>query len=115
LQFSPAKALIMTVDGEEPDSTLRRGDAATTFGDMTEFVAQIERRPLENLIFDLPELGRLSDLKFALARQTVRRRLAALPVEARESIREIAESIAHCIGARDSERILSVFAASRQA
>lgn len=92
------------------DSTLvRSGAQATTFTDMVRFVSEIGSRPLEKLIFDLPELARLSDVKFALACRMVRRRLAALPESERANIREIAESVAATIAAVDSERMLSVF------
>ncbi len=106
----------MSTSGEEFESTLAsRGALATTFRDMTLFVAEIEKRPLEKLILDLPELARLSDVKFALARQTVRRRLATLPEEERAWVREIAESVALTADAGDAERILSVFAVRGEA
>lgn len=99
-----------TPEPEDFDSTLvRRGAQATTFTDMTNFVAEIQERPIAKLIFELPELARLSDVKFALARQSVRRRLETLPSEEREAIREIVDSVADTIGSLDAQRIRSVF------
>ncbi len=112
----PKGSMNSPADREDFDSTLvRSGAQATTFTEMIRFVSDIESRPIEKLIFDLPELARLSNVKFALARQLLRRRLAALPEQERANVREIAESVAATIGAADSERMLSVFAAPGEA
>jgi hypothetical protein len=60
--------------GENDSTLLRRGRKAVTFPDMVEFAATVELRPLAQLLEELPELARLSDAKFSIASNVLRRR-----------------------------------------
>lgn len=92
------------------DSTLiRRGTQATTFGQMADFADRIERRPLERLLAELPGLAQLSEMKFKLARQVIRRRANALEGEDREQLRTLAMEIARSVPAAIAERIRAIF------
>ncbi len=92
------------------DTTLvRHGHSATTFTDMTEFVAEIEERPLDKLLCDLPGLVKLSEMKFVLARRTLQRRFAALPAVEREQLAIMAREVSLTAEGDDVERIRSVF------
>lgn len=92
------------------DSTLiRRGTKATTFGEIADFADRIERRPLEQLVEELPGLAQLSDMKFRLARQVVRRRARALDAAERDKLRLAAESIARTAPAAVASRICEIF------
>ncbi|HVE72280.1 MAG TPA: hypothetical protein VNI54_13005 [Thermoanaerobaculia bacterium] len=92
------------------DSTLvKRGVSASTFNDMADFVDSIEQRPLDKLLGELPGLAQLSQTKFSLARQAIRRRTKALERPELEQIRLIAFEIADDAGAEVGERIRSMF------
>lgn len=92
------------------DSTLiRRGTKATTFGEIADFADRMERRPLEQLVAELPGLAQLSDMKFRLARQVVRRRVRALDDAAREELRRAAEAIARTAPPAVATRIGELF------
>ena len=92
------------------DTTLvRRGSRATTMSEMQLFVDAIQTRPLDKLLADLPGLAMLSDMKFILARQVLRRRLRELPPVEREQLRIHAENVAAETSAWAGERILRIF------
>lgn len=85
----------MTQPALDFDSTLiRRGFHAATLTDMTEFVATLEQRPLDKLLAELPGLAGLSNTKFDLSRQVIRRRARTLSALEREQLRLFAEEIA---------------------
>lgn len=92
------------------DSTLiRRGVQAATFGEMAEFAQTVETRALDRLLGELPAIARLSEMKFALARQVIRRRMRdLLPID-REQLRVHAEEVA--VGAPEpvATRIRDIF------
>lgn len=92
------------------DSTLiRRGIQAATFGQMADFAVSIENRPLQKLLADLPGLAQLSDVKFRLARQVIRRRARALPDVEREQLRIFAAEVASTAPADVARRISELF------
>jgi hypothetical protein len=92
------------------DSTLiRRGVSAATFTDMADFVDSIEQRPLDKLLGELPGLAQLSQTKFTLARQAIRRRARTLNLPDLEQLRLIAFEIADDSGAEVGKRIRSIF------
>ena len=92
------------------DTTLvLKGTHATTFREMEEFADNIETRPLDKLLGDLPGLVRLPDTKFELARLVLRRRLRELGDVEREQLRHFAEDVASGEDAEAAERIRSVF------
>ena len=92
------------------DSTLiRRGTQATTFGQMADFANRLERRPLDKLLAELPGLAQLSDMKFRLARQVIRRRAGSLEGTDREQLRTLALEIARGLPAAIAERIRAIF------
>lgn len=95
----------------DPDSTLiRRGRSAVTFTDMAAWVKSLEERPVGALLEELPDLARLSETKFLLAVQTLRRRFRgeapADQLQLREFAREIAVTIEEPVVA---ERIREIF------
>jgi len=95
---------------QDLDTTLvRRGTSAATFRDMNSFVEDIRQRPLDKLIGDLPGLSRLSETKYALARQIVRQRLRALPEVERARLCLFADEIASDAAPEDVERIRGIF------
>ena len=88
------------------DSTLiRRGVQAATFPEMAEFASIVEARPLDKLLEELPRLAQLSEMKFLLARQVIRRRMRTLPAVEREQLRLYAEEIAGSTGVAVAARI----------
>jgi hypothetical protein len=92
------------------DSTLiRRGVRAATFPEMAEFAAAVEGRPLDKLLAELPRLAELSDMKFSLARQVIRRRARHLAPVEREQLKVYAEEIAGTAGAPVAARIRALF------
>lgn len=92
------------------DSTLiRRGFNATTMSEMQLFVDTIHHRPLDKLLADLPGLAKLSDMKFILARQVVRRRLAEMKDVEREQLRILADEVASSSSVWIAERIRRIF------
>ncbi|HEX2834794.1 MAG TPA: hypothetical protein VHW00_17405 [Thermoanaerobaculia bacterium] len=103
--------MITAPDVADLDSTLiRRGVNAATFTDMAEFVETIERRPLDKLLHELPALATLSEMKFSLARQVIRRRARALTEIDREQLRVLACELADQTNAQVGERIRGIFA-----
>lgn len=92
------------------DTTLvRRGTNAATFRDMNAFVEEIRQRSLDKLIGDLPGLSRLSETKYALARQIARQRLRALPEVERAQLCLFADEIVRDAAPEDVERIRGIF------
>ena len=102
----------MSIAAAVPDfdtTLIRRGTTATTMSEMQVFVDTIQERPLDKLLGDLPGLARLSDMKFILARQVLRRRLRELlPVE-REQLRTFAGEVAKTAPAPVADRIHRLF------
>jgi len=93
------------------DSTLiRRGVRAATFSEMAEFARTVERRPLDKLLAELPGIAALSEMKFSLARQVIRRRSRELAAIDREQLRVFAEEIAAGAPALVANRIREIFA-----
>ena len=100
----------MNIESREGDSTLiRRGTHASTFGEITEFVAAIETRPLDKLLTDLPGIAGLSGAKFDLARQVVRRRVHHLVAVEREQLVVLANEVASNAPDDVAERIRGIF------
>ena len=92
------------------DSTLvRRGFHAATFTEMAEFAQTIEVRPLDKLLAELPAVAQLSDLKFSLARQVIRRRVRDLASIDREQLRLFAHEVAEGTPVEIAARIRGIF------
>lgn len=92
------------------DSTLiRRGVHAATFTEMAQFAETVETRPLDRLLSELPALAQLSDMKFMLARQVIRRRMRELAAIDREQLRVHAEEVASAAPVAVSTRIRDIF------
>ena len=92
------------------DSTLiRRGVSAATLSDMADFVETIQQRPLDKLLGELPGLASLSQTKFSLARQVIRRRAKSLDRFDFEQLRVMAYEVASTAGSEVGERIRSLF------
>ncbi len=103
--------MITAPDVADLDSTLiRRGVQAATFTDMAEFVETLEKRPLDKLLTELPALASLSEMKFSLARQVIRRRARGLTEVDREQLRALAFELAEQTNAEVGERIRGMFA-----
>ncbi len=60
--------------GDSDSTLLRRGRKAVTFPEMVEFAATVELRPIAQLLEELPDLARLSEAKFSIASNVLRRR-----------------------------------------
>lgn len=94
----------------ESDSTLiRRGMSAKSIREMEAFVDTLTERPLDRLLADLPEMSKLSETKFLLARQVLRRRIRELADVEREQLRLFAEEIAGGAGETTAARIRWIF------
>jgi hypothetical protein len=92
------------------DSTLiRRGVNAATISDMADFVDTIQHRPIDKLLGELPGLATLSQTKFSLARQVIRRRAKSLDRPEYEQLRVMAYEVADQTPAEVGERIRSLF------
>lgn len=97
-------------DEVDLDSTLvRRGNDASTYTEMAAFAQSIENRPLEKLLADLPGLAQLSETKFSLARQIIRRRARELAQADLEQLRTLAVEIAIAAPSYVGSRISSIF------
>lgn len=92
------------------DSTLiRRGVNASTLEEMAEFAETVEHRPVEKLLRELPGIAALSDVKFHVAREVIRRRTRFLGNRQREQLRQLAEEIAETAPDPIADRIRDLF------
>ena len=92
------------------DSTLiRRGVRAATLSEMEQFVDTLQRRPLDKLLAELPGLAALSEMKFSLARQVIRRRARTLSSVDREQLRVLAHEVAAAAGNETGDKIRALF------
>ena len=92
------------------DSTLiRRGFQAATLSEMEQFVETLQERPLDKLLAELPGLAALSEMKFNLARQVIRRRARTLARIDREQLRVHAHEVADTAGGETAEKIRAMF------
>lgn len=73
------------------DSTLTRAArSAVTFAEMEQFVREIESRPLDRFLDDLPSLMALPETKYHLFAMTLRKRIRAVTeAEAAEIVARI--------------------------
>lgn len=65
-------------DDDEPDShstIVRRGKAAVRFSEMGTFVRELEVRPLERLVADLPGLLEMPEAKYSLVAMVLGKRM----------------------------------------
>jgi hypothetical protein len=86
------------------------GDSATTYGEMVAFARMIERRPLGDLLADLPALAKLSESKFQLAMTILRKRFRKEPPVNRQQLQIFAREISvTCTDPAIRSRITSVF------
>ena len=77
------------------DSTLvRRGRDAGTFDQVSAFAKEIEGRPLDKLLLELPGLAALSEWKFRLASQMFGRRYRQHASVEKQQLRIFAEEVA---------------------
>lgn len=101
----------MDPERTELDSTLiRRGRSAVTFPDMVEFAETLERRPLVQLLFELPGIAALSETKFSVAANILKRRFRNESPVDQSQLRIFGEEIA--ADTKDSAlaaRIRSIF------
>jgi hypothetical protein len=107
------KYALMRAEAEAIDfdtTLLRRGLKAATFSEMAEFAEAVERRPLDKLLSELPGIAMLSEMKFNLARQVIRRRAKFLGTMHYEQLRTLAEEIADGSPALVAARIRDLFA-----
>jgi hypothetical protein len=98
------------MEDDYKSTLIRQGEDATTFRDMVAFAASVETRPLDKLLHELPELGQLSDTKFQLAAQVLRRRFRKETPADQKQLLTYAEEIAGSVTEPElSERIRSIF------
>jgi hypothetical protein len=103
-------ALLRMSAATDLDSTLiRSGVQATTISELTNFVATMERRPLDRLLDELPGLACLSNSKFDLARSVLRRRVRDLSPVEREQLKLHAEEVAAGTDEAVADRIRVLF------
>jgi hypothetical protein len=94
----------------DPESTLiRSGIQATTITELSQFVATMEKRPLDRLLDELPSLAQMTNSKFDLARAVLRRRARDLAPVEREQLRLHADEVAERTDDDVALRIRSVF------
>jgi hypothetical protein len=94
----------------DPDSTLvRRGNSAATLSELADFVVLIQDRKVDKLLTELPGIAELSEAKFDLARQVIRRRARTLTRPDYEQLRALAFEVADDAGGPVGERIRSMF------
>ena len=93
------------------DSTLiRRGRKAVTFNEMVEFAATVETRPIIKLLEELPDLARLSEAKFSVASNVLRRRFRGeAPIDQKQLKAFGYEIAARVFDADVADRIRSIF------
>ncbi len=98
------------IANSDADSTLvRSGRAAVTVADMKVFATLLEQRPLVTLLGELPSLARLSDSKFNLTTNVLRRRFRGeTPIDMLQ-LRSIAEEIAASTDPVVAGRIRALF------
>ncbi len=63
------------IDPDDDSTLLRVGKSAVTFTEMEQFVRDIESRPLDRFVDDLPSLRALPEAKYNLVASVVRKRL----------------------------------------
>lgn len=102
----------MREDEFDADSTVvRAGRSAMTYSDMVAFADAIEDRPLPKLLEDLPGIAALSDSKFRIASNVLRRRFRLESPIDQIQLRVIADEIASGMEDRVvAKRIREVFA-----
>lgn len=94
----------------DPDSTLiRRGSDAATISELEDFVHLLQDRKVDKLLSELPAIAELSETKFNLARQVIRRRTRTLGRPDYEQLRALAFEVADDAGGEVGERIRSMF------
>src|SRR6476469_2881062 len=93
------------------DSTLiRRGRKAVTFPEMVEFAATLETRPIVKLLEELPDLARLSDAKFSVASNILRRRFRGEAPIDQQQLKAFGYEVAARVFDPDvADRIRSIF------
>jgi hypothetical protein len=68
-------------DPSRESTMVRRGKAAFSLTDMSQFVRELQERPLAKLIEDLPGLLELPESKFALVCLALGKRMRASPLD----------------------------------
>jgi hypothetical protein len=97
------------VDGDS--TVVRSGRRAMTYSDMVAFADSIEDRPLQRILEDLPGIATLSDSKFRIASNVLRRRFRLESPVDQIQLRVVADEIASNIEDRSvAKRIREVFA-----
>ena len=101
----------MDQDEEFSTTLIRAGNEAATFREMVEFAEMLEQRPVMKLLEDLPGLALLSEAKFNLATQILRRRFRHEADADRAQLITFANEIADSAHTPEaSERIRHIFA-----
>lgn len=77
--------------------------------ELEDFVESMQHRPLDKLLAELPGLAALSDTKFSLARQVIRRRAKTLQRADFEQLRVMAFEVADVAALEIGDRIRSLF------
>lgn len=95
----------------DKESTLiRRAKRAVTIPDLTAFAATLELRPIAQLLGDLPELARISEAKFTVASNVLRRRFLNEAPLAQLQLRAFGIEIASTVADEDvAQRIRDIF------
>lgn len=112
VSFAAAERMGGTLQEQDAESTLiRRGTQAATFREMVEFADLLENRPLSTLLGELPGIAALSNTKFHLATQILRRRFRKESETDKEQLIVIANEVADGVSDDDLRyRIREIFA-----
>ncbi len=80
---------------------VREGLEATTVEELLRFAEEIDRRPIRQLLEDLPGLARLSQEKFDLVIRVIRSRISRQPFAIRERMQAMIRIFADGTGSRE--------------
>lgn len=93
----------------DPSSVVLRGLDARTFTEMESFVKDLEGRPTERLLRDLPQLAELSVTKVSLVSYVIAGKYRAAEPAMKEQIRESVAATLESLPAGESrERVAAI-------
>lgn len=100
----------MASDEKVPTSSVvLKAIDAKTFTELEAFVKDLEKRPTERLLRDLPELVALSESKFSIISYVVAKKFRHAHAEGRDTIREsVAATYERMPPGKERERVLEI-------
>jgi len=73
----------------DPSTLVQKGQEAVTFPEVESFVKDVETRPMDRLLSDLPSLLEMGDAKFHLVALALKRRFRANEIERAEILAKL--------------------------